>query len=62
MGLLADLIFVYSRIKTVKHGGGAWDASFLLEKALEYRLRDEMHVHSPTFQGQLIEKKLDRKV
>ena len=38
-------------------GGGAGDASFLLEKALEYRLRDEMHVHSPTFQGQLIEKK-----
>ena len=32
------------------------------KKALEIRYRVEMHVHSPIFQGQLIEKKLDRQL
>jgi len=31
-------------------GGGGW------KKALENRYMVEMHVHSPIFQGQLIEK------
>ena len=30
------------------------------KKALENRYIVEMHVHSPIFQGKLIEKKLDR--
>ena len=40
-------------------GGSVWRPP-PLEKALENRFRVEMHVHSPIFQGQLKEKKLDR--
>ena len=42
--------YLRSRIIYVLPGGGG----------LENRYRVEMHVHSPIFQGQLIEKKLDR--
>ena len=38
-------------------GGGASQAP-LQKKALEISYRVEMHVYSPVFQGQLIEKKI----
>ena len=39
---------------------GGYESMYSLRGALENRYRVEMHVHSPIFQGQLKEKKLDR--
>ena len=40
----------------IKAGGS--ESMYSLKKALENRYKAEMHVHSPIYQGQLIEKKI----